>query len=131
MKSLKNLILGTVVLIMASCASTSKFPVSEIIPAAEITAKLKHDDNNNSTIEVTAKNMASADRLNPPKKTYVVWIVTENKMVKNIGQLSNKNAKKSTLKTTTAFKIQEIFITAEDQGAISEPKGIEISRTKF
>ena len=131
MNSLKNLILGAIVLVLASCASTAKFPVSNIIPAAEITAKMKQDDNKNYVIEVTAKNMASANRLNPPKKTYVVWIVTDNKVVKNIGQLSIKNAKKSTLQTTTAFKVKEIFITAEEEGAISEPKGIEISRTKF
>ena len=61
MKSLKNLILGAIVLVLASCASTAKFPVSDIIPAAEITAKMKQDDNKNSIIEVTAKNMASAD----------------------------------------------------------------------
>ena len=131
MNSLKNLILGAIVLVLASCASTAKFPVSNIIPAAEITAKMKQDDNKNHVIEVTAKNMASANRLNPPKKTYVVWIVSDNKVVKNIGQLSIKNAKKSTLQTTTAFKVKEIFITAEEEGAISEPKGIEISRTKF
>lgn len=131
MNSLKNLILGAILLVFASCASTAKFPISNIIPAAEITAKMKQDDNKNYVIEVVAKNMASANRLDPPKNNYVVWIVTDSKAIKNIGQLSSKNAKKSILKATTAFKVKEIFITAEDQGAISAPKGIEISRTSF
>ncbi len=131
MKTLKGLLLGAVVLILTSCASTAKFPVSSVTPAAEITAKMKQDKNKNYVIEVTGRNMASANRLNPPKNNYIVWIVTDKNGTKNIGQLINKNAKKSYLKTSTPFSVKEIFITAEDQGDISYPSGIEISRTKF
>ncbi|MEO6167998.1 MAG: hypothetical protein ABIO46_15015 [Chitinophagales bacterium] len=131
MKTIKGLLFGTVVLFLTSCASTAKFPVSSVTPAAEITATMKEDKNKNFVIEVTARNMASADRLNPPKNNYIVWIVTENNDTNNIGQLINKNAKKSYLKTSTPFNVKEIFITAEEEGNISYPSGIEISRTKF
>ncbi|SDC83427.1 hypothetical protein [Williamwhitmania taraxaci] len=131
MKTINKLVFGAVVLCLVSCASTAKFPVSSVTPAAVITAEMKQDKNKNYVIEVTAKNMASADRLNPPKNNYIVWIVTENNGTVNIGQLINKNAKKSYLKTTTPFKVSEIFITAEEQGDISYPSGIEISRTHF
>ena len=89
------------------------------------------DKHKNYVIELTARNLAEASRLNPPKNNYSVWIVVENGMTKNVGQLTNKNAKKSVLKTVTPFNVKEIFITAEDQGNLSWPAGIEISRTTF
>lgn len=131
MKSLINLLLVSVLVFLTSCATTAKFPVSSITPAAEITAKKKQDKNNNYIIEVTAKNLASADRVDPTKKNYNVWIVTENNGTKNAGMLVNKNAKTATLKTSTPFDVKEIFITAEDQGDYSYPVGVEISRTTF
>lgn len=131
MKTLKVLLFAATGMMMTSCASNAKFPVSSTTPAAEISAKMKHDKNKNSVIEVTASNLASADRLIPPRRNYVVWISTENNGTKNIGQLNNKNAKKSYLKTSTPFHVKEIFITAEDQGDMSYPSGIEITRTRF
>ncbi|WP_255038414.1 hypothetical protein [Lacihabitans soyangensis] len=117
--------------VFISCASTAKFPVSSTVPAAEITAKKTQDKNKNYTIELTANNLASADRLVPAKKNYSVWIVTDENITKNIGQLNISNGKKTTLKTVTAFNVNEIFITAEDQGDLSYPMGTEISRTSF
>jgi biopolymer transport protein ExbD len=131
MKSLINLLLVSVLVFLTSCATTTKFPVSSVTPAAEITAKKKQDKNNNYVIEVTAKNLASADRVDPSKKNYNVWIVTENNGTKNAGMLVNKNAKTATLKTSTPYDVKEIFITAEDQGDYSYPVGVEISRTTF
>ena len=131
MKTIKVLLFATVVLFLTSCASTARFPISSVTPAAQITSKMKKDKNKNYVIEVKAKNLASANRLDPPKNNYVVWIVTENNGTMNIGRLSNKNAKKSILKTSTPFAVREIFITAEDQGDITYPSGVEISRTHF
>ncbi len=50
---------------------------------------------------------------------------------KNAGQLIIKNAKRASLKTSTPYDVNEIFITAEDQGDYSYPVGVEISRTSF
>jgi hypothetical protein len=131
MKSIKNyLIIGSLAFLM-SCATTTKFPVSDIVPAAEITARKKQDKNNNYVIELTAKNLAEASRLKPPMNNYSVWIVADNGTIKNVGQLTNKNAKKAVLKTVTPFNANEIFITAEERGDLSQPSGVEISRTTF
>lgn len=131
MKKGRNVLLVATLLFLTSCASITKFPVSSTLPAAEITAKTKQDKNKNYTIEVTAKHLASPDRLNPPKSNYNVWIVTEENGTMNLGMLTNKNAKTAVLKTKTPFKVIEIFITAEDQGNNSYPNGIEISRTNL
>jgi hypothetical protein len=130
MKRINNLLLGVVALILISCATTVKFPVSNKVPAAKITAKVKHDKNKNYLIEITALNLASPDRLNPPENSYVVWLVTENNGTKNIGQMINKNAEKAILKATSPFEPKEIFITAENQGNISNPSGLEIARAQ-
>lgn len=130
MKLLVKVLSISVILFLTSCATTVKFPVSSVTPAAEITAKKTQDKNKNYVIEVTAKNLASADRVDPSKKTYSVWFVTDNG-TKNAGQLMIKNAKTASLKTSTPYDVKEIFITAEDQGDYSYPVGVEITRTSF
>lgn len=131
MRTLKNVSLGVIVLLLTSCGSVAKFPTSDVTPASEISATKKQDKNKNYVIEVTAKSLASPDRLNPAKNNYSVWIVTRDNETKNIGQLNLKNGKTATLKTSTPFDVKEIFITAEDQGNNSYPQGVEISRTTF
>ncbi|HEY9168660.1 MAG TPA: hypothetical protein VIN72_04170 [Lutibacter sp.] len=131
MKSLIKVFFVAILAFLTSCATTAKFPVSSITPAAEITVNKKKDKNNNYVIEVIAKNLASADRVDPTKKNYSVWIVTENNGTKNAGMLANKNAKTATLKTSTPFDVKEVFITAEDKGDYSFPVGVEISRVVF
>ena len=131
MDIVKLLVVNCAVIFLGSCASTAKFPVSDVAPAAVITAKKWQDNNKNFVIEVIARHLAEAERLNPPKKNYSVWIVAENGTIKNIGQLMQENEKKTILKTTTPFKVKEIFITAEDQGNLNYPSGVEISRTTF
>ncbi len=64
-------------------------------------------------------------------KTYIVWIVTKDNGIKNIGQLNSKNPKKSILKAVTPFHPKEIFITAENEGNVSYPSNFEISRAIF
>ena len=131
MRTIIKLAIIGVVTLLTSCASATKFPILNTVPAADITAKKKQDKNKNYMIEVTAKNLAEAIRLNPPKNNYSVWIVAENGTTKNLGQLVNKNAKEASLKTTTPFNAKDIFITAEEQGNLNYPSGIEISRTTF
>lgn len=128
MKTVKSLVIVCVLALITSCSSTLKFPISNDAPAADITAKIKKDKYDNFQIEVVAKNLADASRLNPPKNNYSVWVVAENGEIKNIGQLTQKNAKKAVLETSTPFTVEEIFITAENQGNLNAPSGKEISR---
>ena len=121
----------TLSLLSISCANTAKFPVSTVTPAAEISATKTQDRNNNYIIEVSTKNMASADRLTPAMNNYSVWLVTEKDGTKNIGQLDNKNSRNGSLKATTPFNGTEIFITAETKGDNTYPSGVEIARTSF
>lgn len=126
---MKKILLPVILIfLMTSCVTVVKFPVSEVTPSADITAKIKKDKQNNFVIEIVANYLASAERLTPPKKIYVVWIRTKENGTNNGGQLKVENAKKATLKTLTSFEPMEIFITAEDEGNVTLPNGIEISR---
>lgn len=128
MKTLKLLSIALIMMLVSSCAAKMHFPVSSAAPAADITLSKKLDKNNNYEINLTAKNLAAVDRLSPSKTTYVVWLVTTTGEIKNVGQLSVENAQKSTLKTVTSFDFNEVFITAEEQGDVLAPAGIEITR---
>lgn len=131
MNTLKNVFLLAVVILFSSCAATVIFPTSAVAPAADITSSKKADKNGNYSISITAKNLASPDRLDPHQSVYVAWIVTDTEGTKNIGRLINKNAQTATLETLTPFEFTEIFITAEGLADISYPTGIEIARARF
>ncbi len=131
MKTIKNLAIIAAIAIMTSCASTAKFPVSEVTPAAEITAKLKKQGAPNYLVTITAKNLASSERLNPPKEIYVIWAVSESGITRNIGSFTQKNAETATFKSSFPYKPIEVFITAEAEEGLCEPAGIEISRAKL
>lgn len=131
MKTIQSILVLSGFLLLNSCSTTTKFPLSTVTPAAEISAKKRIDKQNNFTLEITASNLASAERNSPPGNNYSVWIVSKNNGTKNVGQLNVKNGKKTTFKTVTPFDFEEIFITIEDKGDMSYPTGVEISRAKF
>jgi len=131
MKNIHYLISLLFVLALTSCANKSKFPVSNVVPAADIVAKKSTDNNDNYTLEITAENLASPERLDPAGNNYSVWINTVDNGIKNMGQILTKNAKKATFKAVTPYDFDEVFITVEDEGNLKLPQGREISRTKF
>jgi hypothetical protein len=112
-------------LLLTSCATQVNFPVSKITPGADVKAKVKQDANDNYVIELTAENLTSPDRLDPPKQMYVVWIETA-KGTKNLGKMNMSRSlfsstRKGSLNTTTAFKPNRIIITAENTSTNNEP----------
>lgn len=131
MKKTKLITWLALALFISSCATTAQFPVSSVTPAADILVKMKQDKNGNYIVLITAKNLASAERLDPPKKVYIVWTNTKKDGIRNLGKLNIQNAKTNALKTVTPFKCREIFITAEDREEVTYPSGVEISRVRF
>jgi len=114
------------IIMFSSCAKKIMFGSSAVVPAAVGSVKIKSDKNNNQTIDISINNLAPSDKLTPPKKTYVVWMVTENNGTKNIGQLNSSSgmlssALKANLKTVSSFKPSSFFITAEDDGNVQYP----------
>lgn len=131
MKTIKNLVIIGVIALMTSCSSTAKFPISTVTPAADITAKIQKQGKPNYLVTITANNLSAPERLNPPKKNYIIWAISENGITRNVGYFTNKNAAKATYKASFPYKPIEVFITAEDEEGPCEPLGIEIARTKL
>ena len=135
-KTLLPLLTLTLLLIFmfSSCARKLNFTTSSIVPAAEGSVKVKKDNNNNYAIKVDVKHLAEPKRLQQPKEVYVVWIETPQNGVQNIGQLKTSSGLlsrtlKASLETTSPFKPNRIFITAEDQSNIQYPSSYVILNT--
>lgn len=117
--------------VLASCSSNVKFPVSNVAPGAEISVKKSKDDNKNTKIVLEAKYLTSPDRLSPSKKYYLVWLKTKDNGLQNLGKLVTDSSAKVSFEAITPFKVDEVFITAEDDVAVKFPTGTEISRVKL
>ena len=112
------------------------FETSLIVPAARGCVKINRDRNKNYVIKVQISNLAEPDRLQPPRKTYVVWSVDEDNSVQNIGQLSSKirfitHRLRASLNALSSIKPAIIFITAEDVPGIQEPVTMAVMTTKI
>ncbi|MDX9904647.1 MAG: hypothetical protein RB288_11305, partial [Bacteroidales bacterium] len=117
MKALNLFLAAAIALILSSCATTVKFPVSQLAPAAEGSTKIKQDKNGNYNITVRVNYLADAERLNPPRSQYIVWVEKDDGSFQNIGILVSDRLNKAKLETTTPFPPYRILITAEDEGA--------------
>lgn len=98
--------------------SKTKFLTSSLVPAARGSVSVKKDKYDNYFLRLDVSNLAEASRLTPPMKTYVVWIVTDENITKNIGQVKTTTtflAKKlkANFETKSAFRPVKVFITAE------------------
>ncbi len=131
MKTVKLLTVIGVVALMTSCSSTEKFPVSQVTPAADISARIQKQGKPNYLVTLVANNLAASERLTPPKKLYVIWAVSDSGITRNVGHFTQKNAVKSTYKASFPYQPVEVFITAEDEEGACSPAGIEISRVSF
>jgi hypothetical protein len=114
-----GLIVLLLVATISSCAKKVSFPTSAVVPAASGTVKIK-PNNGNYSIDVSLRNLAPSDKLDPPRKMYVVWAETERDGIKNIGSMNSSSGAlskklKASLSATLSYKPTRIFITAEDE----------------
>ena len=120
---------------ITSCAKKIVFQPSSIVPAATGKVKIKKDNNNNYSINLQVDNLADAKRLSPPQNTYIVWVLTRDNGVKNIGQINSSTGFlsgkiRASLNAVTPFKPKKIFITAENSSDILYPGNQEILTTR-
>jgi hypothetical protein len=111
---------------MQSCSKKVQFENSPVVPAARGDVKISKNSNKNYGIKIKFDNLAEVDRLDPPKKTYVIWMVTDQQSTKNIGQVKSGSSMmssklKADFETATPFKPVKIFVTAEDDGNVEYP----------
>lgn len=121
----------------SSCARKASFQTSTVVPAARGSVKITKDKNENYSIDVHLIDLAEPGRLQPAKHIYIVWMVTDDNITKNIGQINSSSSLlsrtlKSSFKSVSAFKPIKVFITAEDVADIQHPDGqVVISTDNF
>jgi hypothetical protein len=122
-------------LFISSCSKKILFVTNKNVPAARGFVKVKTDGNNNYSITIKLENLAEVERLLENKKTYVVWMQTKDITAVNIGQISSStgifsNNLKADFKTVSAMKPTKIFISAEENGAVSTPGYLVVLSTE-
>ncbi len=124
--------LALIVFSISSCSKKIQFLTSTVVPAARGSVNVKTDKNKNFVINLQLTYLSESERLTPPKKTYIVWLVTNNNVTQNIGQIKTNNGLKASFQTVSSFKPTKIFITAEDNADITYPVSEEVlSTNKF
>ncbi|HET8886130.1 MAG TPA: hypothetical protein VFM70_07245 [Salinimicrobium sp.] len=129
-KTLQFIFIILVAVVFVGCSNKIVFPNSEVIPAAEAVLKVEENKNNNYEINLEVEKMAKPDRLTPPRKTYVVWMISEKNGTINLGNLKVSDKNKATLQTVSPYKPIKVFITAEDTKSITVPSTQVVLSTK-
>ncbi|MFY9158261.1 hypothetical protein [Aquirufa ecclesiirivi] len=143
MKSLSSNLFKTQILVgvcmlltlVSSCSKPTTFLTSTVVPAAEGTIRLKKDSNKNYVIMIKMSNLAEVERLQPPKKVYVVWMENEEGRAKNLGQINSTHELiskqlKASFETVSPFKPTKIYITAEDESNVNFPGSMVILQSR-
>ncbi|MBK8518364.1 MAG: hypothetical protein IPL55_19390 [Saprospiraceae bacterium] len=112
--------------LMSSCSHKMSFLTSTVVPAARGTVTVKMDENKNHSIDISLSNLAEPERLTPSKKMYIVWIVTDQGLTKNVGRIITDSGTfsktlKADFKTVSSFTPVKIFITAENDANVQSP----------
>lgn len=121
-----GLLITMVMCSFISCARKISFLASSVVPAAQGYVTIKRDHNKNYVIQLQITDLAEVQRLQPPRQTYVVWMITIHDKAKNIGQINSSTSLfsktlKASIETVSSFKPTKIFITAEDDANVQYP----------
>ncbi|MCU4189165.1 hypothetical protein M9Q43_08315 [Flavobacterium sp. HXWNR29] len=105
-----------------SCSKNIEFENSNVVPAARGDISVKKDKNNNYNFKLEISYLAEPERLQPPKKYYVVWLSSEqNQIPLNIGQIVGTSKLHVKFESVSSSKPKRIFVTAEDDVSTQYP----------
>ena len=115
-----------IALSLSACSKKIAFLTSSVVPAARGYVNIKTDKNKNNVIDIHLSELAEVQRLQPARQTYVVWMLTDHDITKNIGQIKSSTSMmnkqlKASFVTVSSFKPIKIFITAEDNADVQYP----------
>ncbi len=73
------------------------------------------------SLKFRIEHLAEIESLEPAKQTYVVWMVIDGDITKNIGRINSTNNLKVSFETVSSFQPIKIFITTEEDENAQEP----------
>jgi hypothetical protein len=112
-----------------SCAHRASFHTSTVVPAAEGYVTVKTDKNKNYKIGMEITNLADVERLQPPKKSYVVWLESDKGHTSNVGRIITSGRLKVSFETVATLKPVKLFITAEENENVQYPGSMVVLTT--
>jgi hypothetical protein len=113
-----------------SCSKKIQLENSDVVPAARGDVVVKKDKNNNYNIKLEISYLAEPERLQPPKKYYIVWLSSDqNNIPINIGQIVVSSKLKIKFESSSSSQPKRIFITAEDDASTQYPSQYIILET--
>jgi len=113
-----------------SCAQKITFSTSAVLPAAQGYVKIYKDKNKNYDIKIRISYFAGVERLQDSRQTYIVWMLTDQDITKNVGRLNSSRKLKASFETVSSYKPVKIFITAEEDENIQYPRGQVVLTTE-
>lgn len=121
----KNM-LTRIALAFEPSAKKITFLTSLVVTNAKGYVRIKTDNDHNYIVEIYLSGLAELTALQPPRQTYVVWMITDQDITKNIAQINSSTGFLSrqltaSFQTVSSFKPSKIFITAEDDVDILFP----------
>ncbi|QJD80916.1 hypothetical protein [Spirosoma rhododendri] len=125
------LVLLLAVISLQACTPKMTFLNSTIAPAATGTIRVKKDKNANYVVNVDVANLAPSKNLDPPKTTYLVWMESNDRTVRKLGQLTpSGKALEAKLAATAVANPDVVFISAEDNAEVEYPAGPTVLTTR-
>ena len=116
---------------LGACTPSMNFLPSSVVPAATGKVQIKRDKNENYLIKLNVRNLAPADRLSPPARTYIAWMESGSNSIRKLGLLEPKSRNLEAALTATAVANPErIFVTAENGPDVQNPGGNEVLATR-
>lgn len=124
-----------ILLLLTSCSKNVDFLQSSVVPAAHGYINVTTDNNKNYVIKIQVSDLADVGRLQPPKESYVVWTLTDEGNIENIGQLASSSSffssqMEATLTTVSSYKPKKVFITAENSINVQNPGSFVVLSTE-
>jgi hypothetical protein len=107
---------------------------SLIAPGVRGYIKVETDNDHNYLIQIQLSGLAEVQVLRSSRQTFVVWMVTDQDITKNIAQINNSTNFLSekfitSFETVSSFRPTKIFITAEYNGHVQVPDTMVILST--
>ncbi len=127
---LRNFLLGVLASMMifsfTSSITKTDFSFSPLVPSARGYAKVEKSGMKIFNINIRITGLPEVNRLQPPRRAYVVWMVSDQFITKNLGQLHASRADfrgklKTSFESTSSIRPAKIFITAEDDPSLDRP----------
>jgi hypothetical protein len=112
-------------------SSGKDFPMTAdpSVPAASGTVHAQRNkENENTELDIKAKNLARPSSLNPPATIYVVWIRPAGGDAVKEGAIGVDKHLSGEVHVVTVSKSFDLFITPEQSSSVTIPSAMEVLR---